>query len=387
VTGSPGDLIQAHLEHPDTLPATGTFVVQGWVLSRERVLSAFVEGRGSVRLELRARADVEKVRPDAPHAVGFLGTAPLDSVSEGKLDVRFVFATTSLVQSFPLPPESPEALAARAARRERVYRTLRCVACHAPFPAAGYAPGQASIRCAACGKSYDSKNGQFDLISDGERGALARANPGEVSKNAYDARTLEFIGKDENALILDCGAGFRPVEYPNVVNLEIVPYPTTDVLGTNSELPFVDGAFDGVISIAVLEHVRNPLASAREITRVLKPGGRLLAVVPLLAPVHAFPDHYFNMTAQGLASLFAPDVEILDASVPESGLPIWALVWMLRSWAEGLPQDARHAFSNLRVGELFGEGHEYLDRDFVRELPREKNFELAATTQILGRKR
>jgi SAM-dependent methyltransferase len=386
VTEPTGEVIEAHLEHPDTLPTAETFAVQGWVTSRTPLLAASLESDGTA-FALRSRPDVEKARDHAPNAAGFFGMARAASLVQAELSLRFVFADGSVVRSFVLKPESVEVWRLRSARRERIYPLLRCVACRAAFPPAGYADGMESIRCAACGRTYGAKHGQFDLIADEDRAVLARANPGEVSKNAYDTAALDLVRADSGALVLDCGAGLRQVEYPNVINLEIVPYPTTDVVASNARLPFADGAFDGVLSLAVLEHVRDPAASAREICRVLKPGGWLLAVVPFLQPVHAFPDHYFNMTAQGLASLFEKDIEIVDASVPDSGLPIWALTWILRSWMEGLPASVRKQFLNLRLGELMGEAHEYLARDFVRALPREKNFELAATTQVLGRKR
>ena len=45
--------------------------------------------------------------------------------------------------------------------------------------------------------------------------------------------------------------------------------------GDAHELPFEDGAFDGCVSLQVLEHVRDPRRVVREIARVLKPGGVL----------------------------------------------------------------------------------------------------------------
>jgi len=45
-------------------------------------------------------------------------------------------------------------------------------------------------------------------------------------------------------------------------------------------LPFADSAFDGVFSINVLEHVPDPARAVRESSRVLRPGGTLLALTP-----------------------------------------------------------------------------------------------------------
>jgi SAM-dependent methyltransferase len=123
-----------------------------------------------------------------------------------------------------------------------------------------------------------------------------------------------------DGLLLDCGAGRRPTYYSNVVNYEIVDYDSTDVLGVGEYLPFKDDMFDAVISVAVLEHVCDPFRCATEISRVLKPGRRLICGVPFICPLHGYPHHYYNMTGQGLRALFEDKLEIEDHTVPEKGL-------------------------------------------------------------------
>lgn len=121
-----------------------------------------------------------------------------------------------------------------------------------------------------------------------------------VSSNHYDGHEPVPIQRYADGLVLDCGAGRRAVYFDNVANFEIAPYDTTDVLGVGEELPFCDASFDPVISIAVLEHVKDPFRCAREIARVLNPRGELICAVPFLQPYHGYPHHYYSVTRQGL---------------------------------------------------------------------------------------
>jgi SAM-dependent methyltransferase len=103
-----------------------------------------------------------------------------------------------------------------------------------------------------------------------------------ISALGYDAAVVAMINKYQNGLILDCGAGRRDTYYLNVINFEIVDCDTTDVLGVGEYLPFQDNVFDAVISIAVLEHVRDPFKCASEISRVLKRGDFLAPPMSLV---------------------------------------------------------------------------------------------------------
>ena len=46
------------------------------------------------------------------------------------------------------------------------------------------------------------------------------------------------------------------------------------------DLPFADGSFEAVLLVAVLEHTREPWRLLAEANRVLRPGGKVVIVVP-----------------------------------------------------------------------------------------------------------
>lgn len=169
------------------------------------------------------------------------------------------------------------------------------------------------------------RSGKLDFLTCELRAAAGVVDTENVSSHPYPPEMQAVIDRHSNGLVLDAGAGSRPVYLDNVVNFEIVDYPSTDILGVGEELPFKDGTFDAVLSNAVLEHVRDPFKCAREIVRVLKPGGEVYCCYPLISPVHGYPNHYFNATPQGLMLLFQDGIEIDGLDVIPSTHPIWAL--------------------------------------------------------------
>ena len=272
----------------------------------------------------------------------------------------------------------------KEAKLRRLADKLACPGCGAPLREA--APSAKSLDCQRCGRIFPRTESRLDFLPADLREAFRIRSTHNVSANVYDEVAQSLIGRCRDGLVLDCGAGSRALEYPNVVNYEIVDYPSTDVLGVNERLPFRDETFDAVMSLAVLEHVKDPFQSAREISRVLKPGGELYCVVPFLQPMHGYPHHYYNMTTSGLVNLFDGMLQVDERRVLDSGLPIWTLTWFLRSWVEGLSGAARERFLAARVQDLIGEPATYLQQDYVRGLSEEKNFELASSTMIMARK-
>jgi len=230
------------------------------------------------------------------------------------------------------------------------------------------------------------RGAKYDFLTAALRAEADVSETSAISAHGYDPYALELIAACRDGLVLDCGAGKRPVYYPNVVNFEIVDYDTTDVLGVGERLPFKDNAFDAVLSLSVLEHVRDPFVCAAEIARVLKPGGKLICCVPFLQPLHGYPHHYYNMTGEGLRALFERRLHIDRHIVPRSTLPLFSLTWFVQSWARVLRGDVREQFLSLRMSDLLRQPEELQDERWVTELSDEANFELASATMLFAHK-
>jgi SAM-dependent methyltransferase len=64
----------------------------------------------------------------------------------------------------------------------------------------------------------------------------------------------------------------------------------------NQPLPLPDNRFDTIILSEVLEHIAEPVLLWTELTRILKPGGKMLVSVPFLYKIHEAPHDYFRYT-------------------------------------------------------------------------------------------
>ena len=347
------------------------------------------------------RPDVARIYPDGVSR-GFCTFVDLSKYLEhrgrGALSFSFFCGDRLLLsKEFQIHPEAWEGAErlpeVRRRKRQWLLERLCCPVC------SGLLRHQRADRthdngevliCESCGREMPQDDqGALTLLPPeiGEEAAVV--NPERFSTHPYDEVALEVIreAEQDGEMVLDCGSGLRGSTAPSVIACEIADYPSTDLKALNQNLPIQDNSFGAVLSLNVLEHVEDPFRCARELIRVLKPGGRLYCVVPFLQPLHGYPDHYFNMTKSGLARLFRGFGSVESHIVPLSGHPIWSLHWFLTSYLQSLPEDQRERFKDLTVGEIVGRSEEeWLGQEVVQRLTEKGRWTLASTTALVLKK-
>ena len=126
---------------------------------------------------------------------------------------------------------------------------------------------------------------------------------------------------------LNIGAGATQNKIPKCIEIEYAIWKNTDIVGDAHSIPFNDEVFDAVVCFNVFEHLHNPVLAAREIFRVLKPGGKLILHTAFLQPLHEAPIHFYNATKYGVINWFS-DFDIEICQVSENFNPAFTLGWL-----------------------------------------------------------
>ena len=140
-----------------------------------------------------------------------------------------------------------------------------------------------------------------------------------VARRRILSRLLdEMLDGARNPRILDVGCGTGATmgfleRYGEVTGVDISPQAVKFCqcqgrarlcLADGGHLPFVDGSFDLVTALDLLEHLEQESVGLREMSRVLKNEGRLVVVVPAFAFLWSdfdkFSGHYRRYTSSEL---------------------------------------------------------------------------------------
>lgn len=150
-----------------------------------------------------------------------------------------------------------------------------------------------------------------------------------------NARLREFFGSfPADAVLLDIGAQNFNL-HPQILNLDMAPFQHTDLIGNAHRLPLPAAAIDGIVNTGVLEHVADPDQVLREMTRVLKPGGRIYIETPFLQGEHPDPLDFRRYTLGGLTRQCTQfGLEIIASGMGCGPGSTWA--WIARESFAGL---------------------------------------------------
>jgi SAM-dependent methyltransferase len=97
-----------------------------------------------------------------------------------------------------------------------------------------------------------------------------------------------------------------------------------DLTYSGNTLPFESRSVDTVLSNQVLEHVVDPGAFFTELTRILKPGGRLILTAPFSFREHSAPQDFHRFTQFALRNYAEQNGLAIDVLSPRGGL--WAVL-------------------------------------------------------------
>jgi SAM-dependent methyltransferase len=196
--------------------------------------------------------------------------------------------------------------------------------------------------------------------------------------------------------VLQLSAGGTVERFDHVIEAEAAVFRHTDVLADSHRLPFADGVFAAVVALNAFEHYRDPRLAAREIMRVLQPGGRVLIRTAFLQPLHEAPWHFYNCTRHGLEAWFeAFETETLQVS--PNFHPGHSIAWIASECEAALRTHSgdrqADALATTPVGQLVSlwrrpedrRDEDALWRDFAA-LPQDAQEGIAAGFEFIGRK-
>lgn len=121
------------------------------------------------------------------------------------------------------------------------------------------------------------------------------------------SKFISGIPQKENDKVLDLGCGNEPYYHKcikgRLICFDIGKTKKTDVVGTADILPFRQNSFDKVLSVNSFYYFNNPFDTADGVSKILKPGGKLIIVLPFFYPIHDAEIDKYRFTEQGLKAV------------------------------------------------------------------------------------
>lgn len=108
--------------------------------------------------------------------------------------------------------------------------------------------------------------------------------------------------------------------FPGVADSDYVKFDVrdgvdVDVVGDLQALPETwSDSFDCFIANAVFEHLERPWVAAKEVSRILSPGGLFYVATHQCWPIHGHPSDFFRFSKDALSLIFEDAGLIVDAA-------------------------------------------------------------------------
>ena len=123
--------------------------------------------------------------------------------------------------------------------------------------------------------------------------ARARLSLGRSDRRIHETVAAALAARGASGVLGDVGCGGGDLwplvrtNFQRCVGLDAVRYPALPpevefraVDFDSGELPLADASVDAAVAIEVVEHLENPRAFARELSRIVKPGGWVVVTTP-----------------------------------------------------------------------------------------------------------
>jgi SAM-dependent methyltransferase len=147
------------------------------------------------------------------------------------------------------------------------------------------------------------KNGKLK----GSRNSVELQIPSRLLADIVADHYHQYLKYHATGKLIDLGCGKVPLyeAYKGLVDLNIcVDWENTfhknpfidKTCDLNDRLPFDDGEFDTVLLSDVLEHIATPETLWNEMSRILRPRGKLILNVPFYYKIHEMPHDYYRYT-------------------------------------------------------------------------------------------
>ncbi len=187
----------------------------------------------------------------------------------------------------------------------------------------------------------------------------------EAERDAWVKTRLLELPSDQR--LLDAGAGMQPyrkfcthlryvaqdfAKYDgkgNQAGLQIAQWDQSnlDLVCDIMHIPEPDGAFDNILCTEVLEHVPDPVGVVAELSRLLRPGGKLIVTAPFASLTHFAPYHFSSGFSRYFYEKVFPDKGLHIVELTASGSYFHFLAQELRR----LPSIAEQ-YAGVRPGLL-----------------------------------